>query len=115
MAKTYWTPVPPETLRDAQERRGYTDREMAQRLWLGVEKTWWRWRTEGRIPTNTVPAVARVLDLPELLEHFDRPVPSRNGEGTGHEVSEALAGLTRQIAELQAQVAALERKEEAGA
>lgn len=111
VAKTHWTPVAPDTLRAAQERLGYTDREMAERLWLGVEKTWWRWRTEGRVPTTAVPAVARVLGLPDLVADFDRPAVSHNGEATGREVSAALEGLTQQVAELQAQLARMQREE----
>lgn len=70
MAKIHMTEVKPELLRDAQHRLGYSDREMANRLHLGTEKTWWRWRTDGMVPTTSLPAVALVLELPELLEAF---------------------------------------------
>lgn len=70
MAKVQMTEVPSGVLRAAQQRLGYSDRDMATRLHLGTEKTWWRWRTEGRVPTGSLPAVALVLEMPDLLEKF---------------------------------------------
>lgn len=96
MAETTWTEVPAEQLRAAQKRKGWPDAKVAAELYV-TEKTWWRYRTAGRIPTKMIPAVARVLDL-DLYEHFDSPVP-RNGAGES-ETSAAIERLERRVEEL---------------
>lgn len=73
MAKVQMTEIPADVLRAAQERLGYSDRDMANRLHVGTERTWWRWRTQGRVPTRSLPAVAHVLQMPELMEGFVGP------------------------------------------
>lgn len=100
MAKIQMTEVRPELLRQAQQRLGYSDRDMAMRLHLGTEKTWWRWRTEGHVPTTSLPAVALVLELPELLESFQQ---SDGRDGHGDDVSqlgEELAAVRGQLDEI---------------
>lgn len=101
MARIQMTELRPEMLRDAQERLGYSDREMANRLHLGTEKTWWRWRTEGLVPTTSLPAVVLVLDLPELLEIFQQGTHGRpDGDGDATRLSEEVAAVRGQLSEI---------------
>lgn len=92
MAETAWTEVPSEQLRAAQKRKGWPDAKVAAELYV-TEKTWWRYRTAGRIPTKMIPAVARVLDL-DLYEHFDSPIPEN---GTGESTNVAIARLEKRV------------------
>ena len=96
MAETAWTEIPAEQLRAAQKRKGWPDARVAAELYV-TEKTWWRYRTAGRVPTKMIPAVARVLDL-DLYEHFDSPVPV-NGAGES-EANAAIARLERRVEDL---------------
>lgn len=104
MAKIQMSEVQPELLREAQRRHGYSDRDMATRLHLGTEKTWWRWRTSGQIPTTSLPAVAIVLELPELLDGFNQPGRHHDGDGAGGPELSQLAGevasVRQQLAEI---------------
>lgn len=102
MATTDWTPVPADDLRAAQKRLNLSDEQIAVRLHV-TAKTWWRWRTEGRVPTTAIPAVARVLEL-DLYERFDSPVPlTRNGTGE-NETVEAMRSLERRVEALDAKL-----------
>ena len=100
MAKVQMTDVPADVLRAAQQRLGYSDRDMATRLHLGTEKTWWRWRTEGRVPTGSLPAVALVLELPELLERFTTPGVPGAASGDVTRLEEQVEGVQRQLDEV---------------
>lgn len=81
------TELEPRALREAQVRSGLSDTQASARLHVS-DTTWKRWRKTGKVPTTAIPAVSRVLGLPELLRHFDPASP--NGED----------GLKREVAEL---------------
>lgn len=66
--------VDPAVLDAARERLGYTVPQVARRLHVH-QRTWSRWLQDRRVPTNLLPALARVLELPELLAAFDSPEP----------------------------------------
>lgn len=105
MGERDWTEVPPDELRSAQKRAGKSDEEMAVDLHV-TTKTWWRWRKQGRIPTTSVPAVARVLGL-DLYEHFDSPTPAdREGRQivTLETVSDRLESLEASVADVAEQI-----------
>lgn len=99
MAKIHMTQIEPELLRGAQQRLGYSDRDMANRLHLGTEKTWWRWRTEGHVPTTSLPAVALVLELPELLASFQQHPVTRD-DGDVNRLSVEVAAVRGQLEEI---------------
>lgn len=110
MAKVHMTEVPSGVLRAAQQRLGYSDRDMATRLHLGTEKTWWRWRTEGRVPTGSLPAVALVLEMPDLLQKF---ATATSGDGRREDVSR-LAGEVEDVKQQLAEVLELLRHMDQG-
>lgn len=75
--KTEWTDTPEGLLRNAQDRLGYTNEQIARRLGRSG-RAWARWRADDRVPTSMLPALAHALELPELLGLFDAQV-SQNG------------------------------------
>lgn len=101
MAKVQMTEIPADVLRAAQQRLRYSDRDMATRLHLGTEKTWWRWRTEGRVPTGSLPAVALVLEMPELLDRFTAPTAAAaQGNGDLSRLEERVEDVQRRLDEV---------------
>lgn len=64
-----------QRIEDAQRRAGLSNEAVA-RLVPVSEKTWRRWKKLGRIPTASLPAVARALrlELLELAPHSSAPV-----------------------------------------
>lgn len=103
------TQLPSDELRAAQERLGYSDEEMAVKLHVAT-KTWWRWRTTGRVSTVSIPSIARVLEL-DLFEKFDSPTPIRAGERPAT-TAESLAAVEVRLATLAASVDSLAKQVE---
>ena len=81
------TALEPAALREAQVRIGLSDTQVSARLHIS-DTTWKRWRKTGRVPTTAIPAVARVLGLPDLLRHFDPTTPDGAHDGLRGEVAE---------------------------
>ena len=104
MPEIEWTQLPSGTLEAAQKRLGYTNEEMGRRLGRSW-RTWRRWRDDDRVPAGSVPALARALDMPDLLEQFDVRV-NHDAEGResllrqAEETEEQLLELLRQLRKL---------------
>lgn len=68
-------------IEDAQRRVGLSNEAVARKVPVS-EKTWRRWKQAGKIPTASLPAVARALNLelhalsPEAAQVEDREVLS---------------------------------------
>ena len=57
-----WTDVASGRLRNAQERLGLTNHQVAAQLNLS-EKQWRRWRDENKVRTIAIPRVEQVLQI----------------------------------------------------
>lgn len=86
---TSWVPVGVDRLQEAQEATGLSNERLAREIPVSA-KTWERWKKRGEIPADSIPAVARALNL-EIRRPGVRPIEipddgAANGRGaTGEE------------------------------
>lgn len=86
-----------QRLQDAQDAVGLSNEAIARKVHIS-EKTWRRWKTAGKIPTASLPAVAAVLRLEispddELAELHSALAEVRQGLEEIHDVKSAVARI----------------------
>ncbi len=91
---TDWVAVGAERLAEAQKARGLSNERLAREIPVST-KTWERWKKRGELPADSIPAVAKALNL-EIKRPGGEPLalelPSLDGATAGL-AGDALAEL----------------------